>query len=78
LADYPVSRLVKVPFENLKSGMSVSKPDLKVYEVLVADRVQAIMMKDKKTACVITAAEYAKDDWFTVVKGHTRRKHGQG
>lgn len=74
-----VTALVKVPFRGLQPGMVVSRDDLKVYEVLVSDREQAIMLKDrdKKTACVMTAVEYEKHDWYTAVKGN-RRKHGKG
>lgn len=73
-----MSRLIRVPFENLRSGLTVAKSDLKLYEVLIAGPEQVIMMKGKETACVITAEEYSKDDWFTVAKANTRRKHGQG
>lgn len=73
-----MSSLIKVPFEYLKVGMTVAKADLKLYLVLGVDKEQVLMMKDAKSACVITADQYKKDDWFSVVKGNTRRKHGKG
>jgi hypothetical protein len=73
-----VSGLIRVPFEYLKVGMTVAKSNLKLYLVLGVDQIQVLMLKDAKSACVITAEEYGKSEWFTVIKGGTRRKHGKG
>jgi phenylpyruvate tautomerase PptA (4-oxalocrotonate tautomerase family) len=69
--------LVKVGFPDLRSGMLVAKAVTRVYEVLVASKDQAIMMKDQKTAVVITREEFENDDWYTAVKRRQRRTRGK-
>jgi len=69
--------LVRIPYASLQTGMLVAKADLRVYEVLIADRVQAIMLKDKKTAVVITATEFDRHEWYTSVPDRKRRKNGK-
>lgn len=66
--------LVKVPYDHLKTGMVISRAQLKIYEVLIASKDQVLLMKDGKTACVMTREEFEKDDWFTTVKRRTERK----
>ncbi len=66
--------LVKVPYEHLRSGMVISRAQLKIYEVLAASKDQVLMMKDGKTACIMTREEFEKDDWYTAVKRRNERK----
>lgn len=69
--------LHKIQFEDLRSGMFVSSENLKVYEVVMADRVQALMMKDDRTAVVMTKEEFEKYDWWTAVTRRKRRTRGK-
>lgn len=69
-----VDSLLKVSFTDLRTGMCVAKADLKVYEVLAADKEHAIMMKNDKSACIMTVDEFELGEWYTTVKRRKDRK----
>ena len=68
--------LHRVTFEQLVSGMIISRENLKVLEVLAADKHQVMFMKDLKTAAMMTREEFEKDAWFTATKRKGKKSHG--
>lgn len=55
----------------------VSRSNLQVFEVLVADAEQVMLMKDDHSAVLMTKAEFEKDNWWTAVKRKERRLRGK-
>jgi hypothetical protein len=68
--------LHRITFDQLTNGMIISRENLKVLEVLVADKHQVMFMKDAKTAAVMTKEEFEKDAWFTATKRKGKKSHG--